>query len=143
MSVVAADVRVWPLNNIPESDLPDATITASISLAEDYVDGVKRSDATQSQIDNAVKAYGGYLAFMSHMNNQVADVAGSFTSGYFTPSEGTKGVPQVRTDNKTKLKALKDVSDQFLGMVSSVTDEVNQKPRLIPYSSVTHRQKDL
>ena len=147
MTVVASDVRAWPLNNIPESDIADTVITIAINMASDYVDGVKKADATTIQIDNAVKAYGGYLTFLAYLDHPVEDVAGSFTDGYFTPATGTEGVPQIRSmhDIKTKLKHLKETSEAFLGQVSSTTNEGiwPVKPRVIPYMGNTTRQKDL
>lgn len=147
MTVVASDVRAWPLNNIPASDMSDDVITIAINMAIGYVNDVKKSDATQDQIDNAVKAQGGYLAFLAYLDHPVADVSGSFGNGYFTPTTGTEGVPQIRSmhDIKTKLKHLKEISEQFMGLVSSTTNEGiwPVKPRVIPYIGNTTRQKDL
>lgn len=147
MAVVASDIRSWPLNNIPESDISDAVITIALNMAVDYVNDVKKTDATQSQIDNAVKAYGGYLSFLSYLDHPVEDVAGAFSQGFFTPATGTEGVPQIRSmhDIKTKLKHLKETSETFLGLVSSTTNEGiwPVKPRVIPYMSRTIRQAEL
>lgn len=144
---MASDVRTWPLNEIPESDIADSVITSAISMATAYVNDVKKVDATQSQIDNAVKAYGGYLAFLAYLDHPVADVAGSFESGYFTPNTGTEGIPQIRSmhDIKTKLKHLKETSEAFLSLVSSTTNEGIWpiKPRIIPYMGSTTKQTDL
>jgi len=147
MTIVAADIRAWPLNNIPESDIADDVITTAAEMAASYVNDVKKEDATTTQIDNAVRAYGGYLAFLAYLDHPVEDVAGSFTDGYFTPSTGTEGVPQIRSmhDIKTKLKHLKETAESFLGLVSSTTNEGiwPVKPRVIPYMSRTIRQKEL
>lgn len=147
MSIVASDVRSWPLNDMPESDIADTVITNAISMASDYVNDIKKADATTIQIDNAIKAYAGYLSFMAYMDHPVEDVAGSFTNGYFTPSTGTEGVPQIRSmhDVKTKLKHLKEVSETYLGLVSSTTNEGIWpiKPRTIPYMGKTTRQVEL
>lgn len=145
MTISAAEVRIWPLNNMPASDIADAVITSAVLMAASYVDDVKRADATSSQIDNAVKALGGYLAYISYLGHQVSDVAGAFTDGYFEPSSGTQGIPlrTSSTDAREKTKFLFSTAQMFLGLVSSVTDEGPQKPRRIPFSGVTHRQKDL
>lgn len=147
MTIVAADIRAWPLNNIPESDMSDDVITAAAEMAAAYVDDVQKEDATTSQIDNAVRAYGGYLAFLAYLDHPVEDVAGSFTNGYFTPATGSEGVPQIRSmhDIKTKLKHLKETAENFLGLVSSTTNEGIWpiKPRVIPYMTRTTRQKEL
>jgi len=145
MTVSAAEVRIWPLNNIPASDIADTVITAAVLLAASYVDGVKRADATTIEIDNAVKALGGYLAYISYLGHQVSDVAGAFADGYFEPASGTKGIPwrTSNTDAREKTKFLYSTAQMFLGLVSSVTDEGPQKARRIPLSGITHRQKDL
>ena len=145
MTVSAAEVRIWPLNNMPASDIADTVITSAVLMASSYVDGVKRVDATSIQIDNAVKALGGYLAYISYLGHQVSDVAGAFTDGYFEPSAGTQGVPLrvSNTDAREKTKFLYSTAQMFLGLVSSVTDEGPQKARRIPLSGTTYRQKDL
>lgn len=147
MTIVASDIRAWPLNNIPESDIADEVITTAADMALSYVNDVKKVDATSVQIDNAVRAYGGYLAFLAYLDHPVEDVAGSFTNGYFTPATGTEGVPQIRSmhDIKTKLKHLKETSESFLGLVSSTTNEGIWpiKPRVIPHMTRTIRQKQL
>jgi len=145
MSVSAADIRIWPLNNIPASDIADTVITAATSMATAYVNSVKRADATTEQIDNAVKALGGYLAYLSYLGHQVSDVAGAFADGYFTPSSGTEGIPlrSSNSDVREKVRSLLSTAEMFLGLVSSVTDEGPQKSRRIPLSGVTYRQKDL
>lgn len=145
MSVVADDVRIWPLNNIPASDIADTVITSALGMATAYVNGVKREDATTEQIDNAVKTLGGYLSYLSYLGHQVSDVAGAFADGYFTPSAGTEGIPlrSSHSDVKAKVGYLKQTAEMFLGLVSSVTDEGPQKPRRVPLSGTTYRQKDL
>ena len=147
MTIVVADVRKWPLNNIPDTDLADNTIEDSIEAATQYVNDVKKADATAAQIDRATQAYAGYLAYLAYSDRQVAATDGAFADGYYTPNSGEPGVPKPRFDTAVKLKHLKDTYERFLRLVSNTEDITppNQPkpPRFIPMMLTTKRARDL
>jgi hypothetical protein len=138
MSVSVADIRIYPLNDIPETDISDNVISGAITQAELYIDSVKRDDATTSQINAAVRAMAGYLSFLAYMDRPVQNVAGVMADGYFTPATGTEGIPQVRavSDMRAKEKALKEIMDTFVDIVS-MSDSGTLTNIPIPYISLT------
>jgi hypothetical protein len=138
MSVSVADIRIYPLNDIPETDISDNVISGAITQAELYIDSVKRDDATTSQINAAVRAMAGYLSFLAYMDRPVQNVAGVMADGYFTPATGTEGIPQVRavSDMRAKENALKEIMDTFVDIVS-MSDSGTLTNIPIPYISIT------
>jgi hypothetical protein len=138
MSVSVADIRIYPLNDIPETDISDNVISGAITQAELYIDSVKRDDATTAQINAAVRAMAGYLSFLAYMDRPVQNVAGVMADGYFTPATGTEGIPQVRavSDMRAKEKALKEIMDTFVDIVS-MSDSGTLTNIPIPYISIT------
>jgi hypothetical protein len=138
MSVSVADIRIYPLNDIPKTDISDNVISGAITQAELYIDSVKRDDATTAQINAAVRAMAGYLSFLAYMDRPVQNVAGVMADGYFTPATGTEGIPQVRavSDMRAKEKALKEIMDTFVDIVS-MSDSGTLTNIPIPYISLT------
>lgn len=140
MTVLVADIRAYPLNDIPESDESDNTIQGAIDQATSYIDYIKRSDATITQIDTAVRALGGYLAYLAYLDRPVQDVAGAMTDGYFIPSTGTEGIPQIRSvsDIRAKERALLDNAKMFINMISksNIVNGVIEK-KYIPFMGLS------
>lgn len=120
MSVTVADIRIYPLNDIPESDMSDGTIQGAIDQATAYISYIKRSDATDSETESAIRALGGYLAYLAYLDRPIQDVAGTMADGYFTPATGTEGIPQIRSvsDSRAKERALYETAKTFITMVS-------------------------
>ncbi len=146
MSVTVADLRIYPLNNIPESDLSDETIEVSIAQATVYLNTVKRADVTDDQFDAAKIALAGYLAYLNYVDRPVSDVAGVIQNGYFTPAQGTEGIPQVRSSTATrdKLKALYESMVIFVDAISvESVNPYNKKSQYIPLIGLTTSVTDL
>jgi len=120
MTVTVADIRIYPLNDIPESDMSDNAIQGAIEQATAYISYIKRSDATDSETDSAIRALGGYLAYLAYLDRPIQDVAGTMADGYFTPATGTEGIPQIRStsDARAKERALYETAKTFINMVS-------------------------
>jgi len=148
MVVVIAEIRTWPLNGIPISDITDAALAAALAAATLYINGVKKATATNSQIDTAIRCMAGYMAYAGKMGYSVNNVAGSFSKGYFVPSRGTSDTPIVDTDTRAQLRALKELADLFMSQVSEITDAGNTswtppKDHRIPFVGSTRRLRDL
>ncbi len=146
MGVSVADLRVFPLNNIPESDLSDETIEVALAQATVYLNTVVRTGTTDNELDAAKRALAGYLAYLSYVDRPVSDVAGVIQNGYFTPAQGTEGIPQVRSSTATrdKLKALYESMVLFVDAIS--VESVNpyiKKSQYIPVIGLTTRVTDL
>lgn len=140
MTVSVAEIRIYPLNDIPVSDESDAVIQGAIDQATLYVNYIKRSDATTDEVDGAVRALGGYLAYLAAFDRPVQDVAGVMADGYFTPSTGTEGIPQIKSvsDSRAKERALRDAAKMFINMIAKA-NIVNGKfeSKHIPYIGLT------
>lgn len=146
MSVSVADLRVFPLNNIPESDLADETIEFALTQATVYLNTVARADATTDEIEAAKRALAGYLAYLAYVDRPVSDVAGAIENGYFTPARATEGIPQVRSSTATrdKLKALYESAIIFVDAVSVESmNPYNKKAQYVPMIGLTTRVVDL
>jgi hypothetical protein len=143
MSVSVADIRVYPLNDMPVSDESDAAIQGAIDQATVYVNYIKRSDATTDEVDAAVRALGGYLAYLAYLDRPVQDVAGAMADGYFTPSTGTEGIPQIRSvsDSRAKERALYETAKTFINMIAK-GDIVGGKleKKYIPFMGLTSQK---
>lgn len=138
MTVTVDDIRVYPLNDMPVSDLGDESIQGALDQAVIYVDSVKRGDATETQLDAATRALAGYNAYVNYFDRPVADVAGSFQDGYFTPSSTTDGIPNVKPMNAmdSKRKALKETAEIMLSIISiEPIGDIPAKP--VPFMSIT------
>jgi len=120
MTVTVDDIRAYPLNDMPVSDESDAAIQGAIDQAVMYISSIKRGDATADEIDTTTRALSGYLAYLAYVDRPIQDVAGAMADGYFTPSTGTEGIPQIRSvsDSMAKVKALKQVADTFINLIS-------------------------
>jgi len=140
MTVLVADIRAYPLNDIPESDESDNAIQGAIDQATTYISYIKRSEATVTQIDTAVRALGGYLAYLAYLDRPVQDVAGAMTDGYFTPTTGTEGIPQIRSvsDIRAKERALLENAKMFINMISkaNIVNGVMEK-KYIPFMGLS------
>jgi hypothetical protein len=138
--VTVADIRAYPLNDIPTSDESDNVIQGAINQATQYITYIQRSDATTAQVEAATRALGGYLAYLAYFDRPVQDVAGAFTDGYFTPSTGTEGIPQIRSvsDARAKQVALRDAAQMFINMIAkaNIVNGVFEK-KFIPYMGLT------
>lgn len=121
---------------MPVSDQSDSVIQGAIDQAVLYIAHIKRSDATTDEIDGAVKALGGYLAYLAYFDHPVQDVAGVLADGYFTPTTGTEGIPQIKSvsDSRAKERALRDAAKMFINMIAKA-NIVNGKfeSKHIPY----------
>jgi len=115
-----AEIRIYPLNDMPVSDESDAAIQGAIDQAVLYINYIKRSDATTDEVDAAIRALGGYLAYLAYLDRPVQDVAGAMGDGYFTPSTGTEGIPQIKSvsDARAKERALRDAAKLFINMIA-------------------------
>jgi len=120
MTVSVAEIRIYPLNDMPVSDESDAVIQGAIDQAALYVNYIKRSDATTDEVDAATRALGGYLAYLAYLDRPVQDVAGAMADGYFTPTTGTEGIPQIKSvsDARAKERALRDAAKMFINMIA-------------------------
>lgn len=140
MTVTVTDIRAYPLNDMPESDESDATIQGAIDQAVYYITAIKASDSSDDEVYAATRALGGYLAFLAYLDRPVQDVAGAFADGYFTPSTGTEGIPQIRSvsDSRAKERALYQTAKTFLSIVSKgrlVNGEL--KSEYVPFMGLT------
>lgn len=138
MAVTVADIRVYPLNDMPVSDLGDESIQGALDHATLYVDSVKKDDATQAQLDGAIRALAGYNAYVNYYDRPVSDVAGAFQDGYFTPSSTTEGIPNVKPMNamESKRKALKEAAEIMLSIIS--IEPVGDMPaKTVPFMTIT------
>lgn len=140
MTVSVAEIRVYPLNDMPVSDESDAVVQGAIDQAVLYIAYIKRSDATADEIDGAVRALGGYLAYLAYFDRPVQDVAGVMADGYFTPTTGTEGIPQIKSvsDSRAKERALRDAAKMFINMIAKA-NIVNGKfeSKYVPYIGLT------
>ena len=118
--VTVADIRAYPLNDMPVSDESDAAIQGAADQAVYYITAIKASDATDDNVFAATRALGGYLAYLAYLDRPVQDVAGAMADGYFTPSTGTEGIPQIKSvsDSRAKERALRQTALMFIDIVS-------------------------
>lgn len=140
MSVTVADLRVFPLNNIPVSDLTDETIEYALLQATTYLNTVKRTDVTDAELEAAKRALAGYLAYLAYVDRPVSDVAGAIENGYFTPARATEGIPQVRSSTaaRDKLKALYESALIFVDAISVESmNPYNKKAKYVPIIGIT------
>jgi len=140
MTVVVADIRAYPLNDMPVSDSSDTAIQGAIDQAVHYITSIKSSTATANEISAATRALGGYLAYLAYLDRPVQDVAGAMADGYFTPSTGTEGIPQIKSvsDSRAKERALYQVSQTYISIVSKGTLVKGQiVKQYIPFMGLT------
>lgn len=140
MTVTVAEIRIYPLNDVPVSDESDNVIQGALDQATIYINSIKRSDATTEQIDAAIRAQGGYLAYLAYFDRPIQDVAGAMADGYFTPSTGTEGIPQIKSvsDSRAKASALQKTANMFINMISKaniVNGQVEKK--FIPFMGLS------
>ncbi len=139
-AVTVADIRAYPLNDMPVSDESDATIQGAIDQAVYYITSIQASDATDDEVYAATRALGGYLAYLAYLDRPVQDVAGAMVDGYFTPSTGTEGIPQIKSvsDSRAKERALRQAAMLFISIISKgrlVNGELKAQP--VPFMGLT------
>jgi len=141
MTVTVADIRAYPLNDMPVSDESDNVIQGAIDQATVYIAHIQRSDATTTESDSAVRALGGYLAYLAYMDRPVQDVAGAMVDGYFTPSTGTEGIPQIKSvsDSRAKERALFETAKTFINMISKgdIVSGGKLEKKMVPFMGLT------
>ena len=119
-SPTIAEIRAYPLNDVPTSDMSDNTIQGAIDQSLYYITSIKASDATDDEIFAAERGLAGYLAYLAYLDRPVQDVAGAMSDGYFTPSTGTEGIPQIKSvsDSRAKERALRQAALMFISIIS-------------------------
>lgn len=139
-TVTVADIRAYPLNDMPVSDESDAAIQGAADQAVYYITSIKASDATDDDVYAATRALGGYLAYLAYLDRPVQDVAGTMSDGYFTPSTGTEGIPQIKSvsDSRAKERALRQTALMFISTISKgklINGQLVSQP--IPFMGLT------
>lgn len=145
MSVTINQIRAWPLNGMPASDVSDDTIEEAMKAATRRINAIKRADANPLDVDTALQALSGYYAYLSYLGRPMDNTAGAFENGYFVPSEGTEGVPIIRSmsDVKAKAKYLKETADTFLEIISDINVDAPNEKSIVPFFGKTYGVSDL
>jgi len=144
--VSIAEIRLWPLNDMPTSDISDEALEQALEAASERIDAIKDPNASSGLVDKALQALAGYYAYLGYLGRPVNDTAGTFVDGYYEPVEGEPGVPVNRSmsDVKAKVKYLKENSDEFLNLITVVdVNPTSSGPVTIPFMGRTYGVSDL
>ena len=139
-SPTIAEIRAYPLNDVPTSDMSDNTIQGAIDQSLYYITSIKASDATDDEIFAAERELAGYLSYLAYLDRPVQDVAGAMSDGYFTPSTGTEGIPQIKSvsDSRAKERALRQAALMFIDIISKGKMVNGQlKSQIVPFMGLT------